>query len=141
MNKILLIFLVLIIIPVNQANAISIRAHWGQSGLLAYNIMMNIKINGHPVIAELDTGMDFTLIPQNYASSLGLDQLQPVGVCSLAGIGGGQQCNVVEVLMQIENSHPFYTKVLLSPQGNIPAILLSAYALYQAYHLQFIPIR
>lgn len=127
-----------------EAKALSITAHSGQSGLVAYNIMMNVRINGHPIQMELDTGMDFTLIPTNTASQLGLDQLPSSGYCSLTGISGrAQQCDVKEVTMQIEGGHPFYTKVLLAPQSsnsNMPP-LLSAYALYQGFRLSFIPIK
>lgn len=128
---------------IGQANALQITAHSGEAGLVAYNIMMNVKINGHPIKMELDTGMDFTLIPSNTASQIGLDQLPTSGTCQLTGISGSAQtCDVKVVTMQIENSHPFYTKVLLAPQSssNMPP-LLSAYALYQAYHLQFVPVR
>lgn len=132
---------VMVIVPF--ANALSITAHNGQDGLVAYNIMMNVKINNHPVQMELDTGMDFTLIPTNTASQLGLDQLPSSGYCQLTGISGGpQSCDVKTVTMQIENGHPFYAKVAIAPPSgsNMPP-LLSTYTLYQAYRLQFIPIR
>lgn len=125
-----------------KAQALNIVAH-SRSGLTAYNIMMNVKINNHPLVMELDTGMDFTLIPTYTASSLGLDQLPTVGYCSLTGIGGGpQQCDEKQVLMQIENSRPFYTKILLAPPSgsNMPP-LLSTYDLYHGYRLTFTPLR
>ena len=79
---------VFVILPF--ANALSITSHSGEAGFIAYNIMMNVKINGHPVQAELDTGMDFTLIPQNYASSLGLNQLPVAGVMFISQVSQDQ---------------------------------------------------
>ena len=136
----------IVILHHHKLHALQIINTHTMGACAVYNVCLNIKINGHAETATLDTGTDFTLIPSSIASSLGLQELPTSTILGqdvpFSGIGGGQQnLHSVDVQMSIEKSRTFAAGVLLNQGDTPPVILLSLHDLYQAYRLQFIPIR
>jgi len=129
---------------------IQITSPGAQGGYQAYNIYVDVKINGHPIRMLLDTGSDFSVVSGQFVSQLGLDNAPASAICgegiSMTSMSGQSSFeHATDVQMCIENTKCFTTPILLNPQQQTgihgaPDAMLSAHDLYQAYRLQFIPI-